>query len=229
VDGPCPDRLDVAASLARLPFRSAKAVVFYYLVGLNITEVAAASTLRPPLGPGLMAKYQHELAALEGLGLTDLEMDDALTYLLSFVQANARAAVDAPAAQVDSAMTDEQWWAANAGLLTQVLDQDACPSSFASAAPTTPNTPTASGCSGCSTASPHTSPASSKRADRPAVASRRSPFGYREPGMIGPATLLRASRQVQCSQGVQAYVQSGSCSSFSCPSLWLIRTKPSAS
>ena len=43
------------------------------------------STLRPPLGPGLMAKYEHELAALQGLGLTDLDMDDALTYLLSRV------------------------------------------------------------------------------------------------------------------------------------------------
>ena len=85
------------------------------------------STLRPPLGPGLMAKYEHELAALQGLGLTDLDMDDALTYLLSFVQANARAAVDARAAQLESAMTDEQWWAANAGLLSRVLDEDAYP------------------------------------------------------------------------------------------------------
>lgn len=74
-----------------------------------------------------MAKYEHELAALEGLGLSDLEMDDALTYLLSFVQADARAAVDARAAQVESAMTDEQWWAANAPLLAQVLDEDAYP------------------------------------------------------------------------------------------------------
>lgn len=51
----------------------------------------------------------------------------AANSLLSFVQANARAAVDARAAQVDSAMTDEQWWTANASLLNQVLDQDAYP------------------------------------------------------------------------------------------------------
>lgn len=85
------------------------------------------STLRPPLGPGLMAKYEHELAALDGLGLTDLDMDDCLTHLLSFVQANARATVDARAAQLDSAMNDEQWWAANADLLSQVLDEQAFP------------------------------------------------------------------------------------------------------
>ena len=88
---------------------------------------SAVSTLRPPLGPGLMAKYEHELAALDGLGLGDVEMDDALTYVLGFVQANARTAVDARAAQVDTALTDEQWWAANAPLLDQVFDRETYP------------------------------------------------------------------------------------------------------
>ncbi len=72
-------------------------------------------------------KYEHELAALDGLGLTDLDMDDYPTYLLSFVQATARAAVDARAAQLESAMNDHQWWAANADLLSQVLDEQAFP------------------------------------------------------------------------------------------------------
>jgi AcrR family transcriptional regulator len=89
--------------------------------------LSAVSTLRPPLGPGLLAKYEHELAALDGLGLTDPEIDDSLTYLLSFVQANARAAQDARAARTETAMNDEQWWAANAPLLNRVLDADAYP------------------------------------------------------------------------------------------------------
>jgi len=88
---------------------------------------AAVSTVRPPLGPGLMAKYEYELSAFEGLGLTDVEMDDALSYLLSFVQANARAAHDARAGQLSSAMDDQQWWAANAPLLARVLDDTAFP------------------------------------------------------------------------------------------------------
>lgn len=74
-----------------------------------------------------MAKYDHELRALQGLGLSDVEMDDVLTHLLSFVQASARAASDARAAQMDSAMSDQAWWAANAPLLARVLDQDAYP------------------------------------------------------------------------------------------------------
>lgn len=88
---------------------------------------AHVSTLRPPLGPGLMAKYEHELAALDGLGLDDVVLDDSLTHLLSFVQAAARAIADAASARQDSAMDDEQWWAANAPLLARVLDERAYP------------------------------------------------------------------------------------------------------
>ena len=88
---------------------------------------AAISAIRPPLGPGLMAKYEHELSALDGLGLDDIQMDDALTHLLTFVQAWARAAADARDARQESDMNDEQWWAATAPLLQRVLDPAAYP------------------------------------------------------------------------------------------------------
>jgi AcrR family transcriptional regulator len=89
--------------------------------------VLAVSTSRPPLGPGLLAKYEHELKAFEGLGLDDVEMDDALTYLLGFVHSSARTAVETRTAQGESAMTDEQWWAVNAPLLARVLDEGRYP------------------------------------------------------------------------------------------------------
>lgn len=88
---------------------------------------AQVSTARPPLGPGQMAKYEHELSALDGLGLDDVMMDDCLTYLLAFIQASARAAADARAAQHDSAMDDQAWWHANAPLLAKVLNEDTYP------------------------------------------------------------------------------------------------------
>lgn len=88
--------------------------------------VAEVSTLRPPLGPGLIAKYDHELAALDGLGLTDLEMDAALTYLLGFVRSWARDSADV-LAQRNQAPDDRQWWEANAPLLQRVLDPTAYP------------------------------------------------------------------------------------------------------
>ena len=89
--------------------------------------IAEVATSRPPLGPGLMAKYEHELRAFEGLGLDDVGMDAALTFLLGFVQAAARSAAETAAARRDSAMSEEQWWAANAPLLTRVFDQTKYP------------------------------------------------------------------------------------------------------
>lgn len=88
---------------------------------------AAVSTTRPPLGPGQLAKYDHELSALDGLGLDDVMMDDCLTYLLAFIQASARAAADARAAQQDSAMDDQAWWNANAPLLAKVVNEQTYP------------------------------------------------------------------------------------------------------
>jgi len=88
---------------------------------------ATVSTIRPPLGPGQIAKYEHELSAFDGLGLDDVTVDDCLTYLLSFVQACARATADARETERDSAMDDGQWWAANAPLLARVFDENAYP------------------------------------------------------------------------------------------------------
>jgi AcrR family transcriptional regulator len=88
---------------------------------------ATVSTIRPPLGPGQMAKYEHELSVFGGLGLDDITVDDCLTYLLSFIQASARATSDARDMQRDSAIDDGQWWAANAPLLARVFDENAYP------------------------------------------------------------------------------------------------------
>jgi AcrR family transcriptional regulator len=88
---------------------------------------AGVSRSRPPLGPGLMAKYEHELRAFEGAGLDDVETDSALTYLLGFVQASARAEADARAEIERSAQTDEQWWTESGPLLELVFDQQAYP------------------------------------------------------------------------------------------------------
>ncbi|KJK57162.1 TetR/AcrR family transcriptional regulator [Saccharothrix sp. ST-888] len=89
--------------------------------------IAAVSASRPPLGPGLMGKYEYELRALDDLGLGDVEMDAALTHLLGFVQSCARLAADERAAEQDGAMNDRQWWAGNAELLARVFDADRYP------------------------------------------------------------------------------------------------------
>lgn len=47
---------------------------------------------RTALGPGTIAKYDHELAAFAPLGLDDVARDAALTFVLDLVRAAARAA-----------------------------------------------------------------------------------------------------------------------------------------
>lgn len=46
---------------------------------------------RTALGPGTIAKYDHELAALVPLGLAPVTCDAALTFVLDFVRSSARA------------------------------------------------------------------------------------------------------------------------------------------
>lgn len=83
--------------------------------------VAAVDPGRPVLGPGTMAKYEHELAAFDGCGLSDVDRDAALTFVLDFVTAAARAeARSAPEG-------DEAWWAAAGPALAAVLDPSSYP------------------------------------------------------------------------------------------------------
>ncbi|MEU9372751.1 TetR/AcrR family transcriptional regulator [Streptomyces sp. NPDC048255] len=87
--------------------------------------LADLSVTRPPLGPGVIEKYEYELAAFDGIGLTDVEMDAALTHLLGFVHANAVAAADA--ADHNSRQSDEEWWAVSAPLLERAMDPERYP------------------------------------------------------------------------------------------------------
>jgi AcrR family transcriptional regulator len=88
---------------------------------------ATVTTGRPPLGPGLMAKYEYELRAFDDTGLDDVERDAALTYLLDFVRASALAEAETRTVRRDSAQSEEQWWAANGPLLARVLDAEKYP------------------------------------------------------------------------------------------------------
>jgi AcrR family transcriptional regulator len=84
-------------------------------------------TFRPPMGPGVIAKYDRELRALEGIGLSDVEMDSVLALLLGYVQSSARQALEATLVEQRTGLTDDEWWAAQAPLLEQVLEPERFP------------------------------------------------------------------------------------------------------
>ncbi|CAA9570911.1 MAG: Transcriptional regulator, AcrR family [uncultured Thermomicrobiales bacterium] len=89
-----------------------------------------AATTRPPLGPHLIAKYDRDLRAVEGIGLDDLEMDSVVSLVAGHVEGAARRSLDALQAPRQTGQTDQQWWEANAPLLEKVFD----PSRFPTAA-----------------------------------------------------------------------------------------------
>jgi AcrR family transcriptional regulator len=79
-------------------------------------------TFRPPMGPGVIAKYDYELRALEGIGLSDVEMDSVLALVIGYVQASARQALEATLVEQRTGLSDEEWWAAQAPLLEEVVE-----------------------------------------------------------------------------------------------------------
>ncbi|WP_405148410.1 TetR/AcrR family transcriptional regulator [Sphaerisporangium sp. NBC_01403] len=80
------------------------------------------ATSRPLLGPNAVAAYEYELGAVDGIGLTDVEMDSVVTLVSGYVHGAARGAVEAEQVEQRSGMTDEQWWWAHAPYLSKVMD-----------------------------------------------------------------------------------------------------------
>lgn len=79
-------------------------------------------TSRPPLGPNVSDRWEWSLRAIEGLGLSDLDMDQVVTLVVGFVAGPARAYVDAERLRRTETETDDEWWERNAPLLQQIMD-----------------------------------------------------------------------------------------------------------
>ncbi|MBC2932992.1 TetR/AcrR family transcriptional regulator C-terminal domain-containing protein [Nocardioides sp. zg-1228] len=77
--------------------------------------------VRAWLGPHMADRYEWQLAAVEGIGLDDIEMDQTVTLLASFGTSIARAEQVVRQAERETGMTDAVWWAANHEALGQVM------------------------------------------------------------------------------------------------------------
>ncbi|MDF5758038.1 TetR/AcrR family transcriptional regulator [Spongiactinospora sp. TRM90649] len=77
---------------------------------------------RPPLGPNLIAKYDYELRALEGTGLSDVEMDLVLSMITDYVHGAARGALHASQAAASTGLSDQEWWERAGPVLSKVFD-----------------------------------------------------------------------------------------------------------
>lgn len=81
-----------------------------------------AASGRPVLGPNASLKYEAELRPLEGIGLSDVEMDAVLTLVLTHVEGTARLALNQTQVQRETGVTDAEWWVVNGPLLERVMD-----------------------------------------------------------------------------------------------------------
>ena len=85
------------------------------------------ATGRPPLGPGLMRKYELELRAVDGLGLDEVEMDLLVSLLNGFVRGSVGGVHERTAAERVTGITEEQWWRATEPYVTRVFDAERFP------------------------------------------------------------------------------------------------------
>ena len=84
-------------------------------------------TSRPWLGPHSCDRYEWQLAALDGAGFTDLEMDQIATLISDFTAGAARTSIAARRTREQSGITDADWWQANAPVLARVMPPGAYP------------------------------------------------------------------------------------------------------
>ncbi|WP_307798612.1 TetR/AcrR family transcriptional regulator C-terminal domain-containing protein [Actinoplanes flavus] len=82
---------------------------------------------RPWIGPHGCDRYEWQLQAIEGYGLTDLEMDQVITMVCDFTAGSARTSILARRTTEESGITDLEWWEANAPVLERVMPPGAYP------------------------------------------------------------------------------------------------------
>ncbi|MFJ3404583.1 TetR/AcrR family transcriptional regulator [Promicromonospora sp. NPDC090134] len=76
---------------------------------------------RPPLGPGTIAKYDAELRAVDGIGLSDVEMDLVLTLVLGYARDATAGLLAWRSLPERSGQDDARWWAEHAPHMARVL------------------------------------------------------------------------------------------------------------
>jgi AcrR family transcriptional regulator len=84
------------------------------------------ATGRPAPGPGLMRKYELELRAVDGLGLSEVQMDLLVTLINGFVRGAFGGARETAADQAGGT-TARQWRETTAPYATQIFDPDRFP------------------------------------------------------------------------------------------------------
>jgi hypothetical protein len=83
-----------------------------------------AQEARPPLGPNVLDGYEALLRAVDGIGLSGVEMNATVSLLSDFVAGAARRARDAAQAERQSGESDASWWGARGAFWEEFFDPE---------------------------------------------------------------------------------------------------------
>ena len=101
-----------------------------WLLGQRHPWMLQVSTHRPPLGPNTLARVETSLRAVDGLGLSDLEMDQVIALVTDYVRGALRASMDAREVEQHSKISDEQWLSLHRTLLQDMMDPERFPTTI---------------------------------------------------------------------------------------------------
>lgn len=89
-----------------------------------LLEIASARSL---MGPHEARKTELELRVLDGVGLADIEMERALSLVLTHVAQQARLTSQLARERRDTGLDDDQWWSEALPVLHRVYDPSQLP------------------------------------------------------------------------------------------------------
>ena len=107
---------DPAQWRANVTFVAGELRAFY----LRHPWVLQVGTHRPVLGPNTLRSYEYFLAAFDGLGLDEVEMDLSVTTVANYVHGAVRDVARARMVKEQTGMSDDEWWYAVAPFLESV-------------------------------------------------------------------------------------------------------------
>lgn len=82
----------------------------------------ALAPARSAMGPYEACKHEVELRVLEGVGLTDFEMDQAMSLVLGHVAQASRINAQLRQERLDSGLNDSEWWLQAMPVFERVYD-----------------------------------------------------------------------------------------------------------
>ncbi|MEJ7839898.1 MAG: TetR/AcrR family transcriptional regulator [Thermomicrobiales bacterium] len=82
---------------------------------------------RPVIGPNTLAAWNVLLTPLDGIGLTEVEMDRITSLLGGFVTTSARREIELANVERVTGESLNSWWMSNEALLTRVMDTSTTP------------------------------------------------------------------------------------------------------